>query len=412
MESKKSKKDDIIEKIDKAINELVYDKTQIIKSYNYYHGKRDPEQFRHLEENYGIGTPTSVEFVPLVRKHVDILVGEYLSTPLLPKVSCKDSTTLSNINFQKQNKAVSEVTKILNKYLKDSLSAAMEGKQLENNTIDKNINDTKELITGNFISDYEIAGQNIVDYSCQSRNIDFINKRKILLTDLLVSGTCYYQVLPTPNNNNVELKALNPIHTFIERNPNSVYLKDSPRAVVREYLTKQQILSLFGDLLNEDDLEILETQNDLGFDDSTTTYIRSYNSTYDSTLGADGILGGFEVTPLLPYERNNSKWYRTYPVYHVEWLKAEKENGEYITNRYEGIRIGTSIYIPIGKSENVIRSVDNPKSCTLTINGIFYSDRNGDPTSLILSTANLQDKYDCLHFFRDNIIAESGTVGD
>ena len=32
--------------------------------------------------------------------------------------------------------------------------------------------------------------------------------------------------------------------------------------------------------------------------------------------------------------------------------------------------------------------------------------------SLILSTANLQDKYDVLHFYRDNIIAESGTVGD
>jgi hypothetical protein len=30
----------------------------------------------------------------------------------------------------------------------------------------------------------------------------------------------------------------------------------------------------------------------------------------------------------------------------------------------------------------------------------------------MLSTANLQDKYDCLHFYRDNVIAESGAVGD
>ena len=56
--------------------------------------------------------------------------------------------------------------------------------------------------------------------------------------------------------------------------------------------------------------------------------------------------------------------------------------------------------------------MDNPKHCTLSINGIFYGDRNGDPTSLILSTANLQDKYDLLHFIRDNVIAESGSVGD
>jgi hypothetical protein len=56
--------------------------------------------------------------------------------------------------------------------------------------------------------------------------------------------------------------------------------------------------------------------------------------------------------------------------------------------------------------------MDNPQVCTLSVNGIFYADRNGDPTSLVLSTANLQDKYDVLHFYRDNIIAESGSAGD
>ena len=43
---------------------------------------------------------------------------------------------------------------------------------------------------------------------------------------------------------------------------------------------------------------------------------------------------------------------------------------------------------------------------------MFYSDRNGDPYSLILKTANLQDKFDILNFYRDNLIATSGTVGD
>jgi hypothetical protein len=60
----------------------------------------------------------------------------------------------------------------------------------------------------------------------------------------------------------------------------------------------------------------------------------------------------------------------------------------------------------------VVRSADDPRDCTLTVNGIFYADRNGDPFSLILATANLQDKFDVLNFFRDNVIAESGTVGD
>ena len=87
--------DYIIEQIDRAISELVYDKWKLHKAYNYYNGKRDPEQFRYLEENFGIGNPTSVEFTPLIKKHVDALIGEYLDIPIMPKVSCKDSATIS-----------------------------------------------------------------------------------------------------------------------------------------------------------------------------------------------------------------------------------------------------------------------------------------------------------------------------
>jgi hypothetical protein len=43
---------------------------------------------------------------------------------------------------------------------------------------------------------------------------------------------------------------------------------------------------------------------------------------------------------------------------------------------------------------------------------MFFSDKNGQPFSLILHTRTLQDKYDLLIFCRDNLIASSGTVGD
>ena len=69
------------------------------------------------------------------------------------------------------------------------------------------------------------------------------------------------------------------------------------------------------------------------------------------------------------------------------------------------------MYILNGKDEDVVRSIDTPNECDLTINGMYYTDRTGTPYSLMLSTANLQDKYDILHFFRDNAIATSGTTG-
>ena len=91
---------------------------QSFKAYNYYNGKRDKEQFKYLEDNFGLGSPTAVEFTPLLKKHVDALVGEYLGTPILPKVSCKDSGTISNITREKQLQITQGIVKFFKRAFK------------------------------------------------------------------------------------------------------------------------------------------------------------------------------------------------------------------------------------------------------------------------------------------------------
>lgn len=56
--------------------------------------------------------------------------------------------------------------------------------------------------------------------------------------------------------------------------------------------------------------------------------------------------------------------------------------------------------------------MDAPNKCRLSVNGLFFLDNNGDPFSLMINTMSLQDKYDLLLYYRDNLIASSGTVGD
>lgn len=399
------KEQDLIECIDKAITELVYEKVKLIKAYNYYHGKRDPEQFRHLEENYGIGTPTSVEFVPLVRKHVDVLVGEYLTIPVVPKVSCKDEKTLSRINQDR----LSYVNAALEEKIKEHLRSIIRGEQTSNPKLSQELDDLQASLEDNFISEFEIAAQNVVDWSMQNRDIDFVNNRKILLTDLLVTGTCYYRTLESPSEHNVELRILNPLHTFLDRNFYSKFHKHSQRVVIRDYMTKNEILRNYGELLSREDIDSLESSV---LKSNESSYIRNFG---DSVVGigdpeSDGILGGFEVTPL--YNFNSGFKLRRFPVYDVEWLQVDEEDGKFITNRYRGIRIGAEIYILIGKVKNVTRTVSDPTNCTLSVNGVFYSDRNGNPFSLILSTASLQDKWDVINFYKDNLISESGSKGD
>ena len=118
---KKKTEDEMVACINKAITELVYPKYKLQKAYNYYNGVRDAEQFRALEENFGLGNPTSIEFIPLIRKHIDALIGEYLETPILPKITCKDSDTISNIAREKQLKIVEEVFNYLKNHLNNSI---------------------------------------------------------------------------------------------------------------------------------------------------------------------------------------------------------------------------------------------------------------------------------------------------
>jgi len=101
VKTKKGSNDYLMDVADYIIGDLVHEKEYLYKAYDYYNGIRDIYQYENLEKNFGIGNPTSVDFVPLIRKHIDAIVGEYLSTKISPKISCKDEKTLTNINRDK-----------------------------------------------------------------------------------------------------------------------------------------------------------------------------------------------------------------------------------------------------------------------------------------------------------------------
>ena len=405
--SKHKSDDELIEKTNDAIAELVYPKVELQKAYNYYNGVRDPEQFKYLEENFGIGNPTSVEFTPLIKKHVDALIGEYLGTPILPKVSCKDKNTISNIDREKQLHINSEVYKFLQNKIKNQILSFIDGKDITDKNIEEQLNNLVQELNENFTSQYEIASQNVIEYIMQSRHTDMINKLRHLILDLLVSGYTFYKCRPSSNKTNVEFEVLDPRNVFIDRNFDSPYVKDSYRIVVRYWLTKTQILNKYGRDLTKDDISTIKENFSNGSADYSKYYIR--NMQHNGVPATSGILAGQEVVPGYPTNTEVSKHHNLIPVYEVEWLETDSD---FVMQRYETIRIGEDIYILKGRNDDVIRSKDTPDQCTLSVNGVYYVNRTDAPYSLVKACMALQDKYDILLFYRDNLIANSGTVGD
>lgn len=402
--------EELIEYTNKAIAELVYPKSDLQKAYNYYNGIRDKDQFKYLEENYGIGNPTSVKFIPLIKKHIDALVGEYLGTPITPKVTCKDQDTISQITREKQLTIFQQLLSYLNGRLKSRVLESLQtGQQLvEDPAVKQDINNYVDDLNYGFQSQYEVAATNVIQYLLQSRETDFKNKLKQLLLDLLITGYTFFRARPTAGNNNVKIEVLSPLNTFPDRNFESPYIKDSYRIVVRKWMTQNQILNIYGDKLSNEDKALLkETWKD-SFN-STSEYVRSYRGA-DGTPATEGLRAGQEVT-IPGYPSGSGSYYNhdLIPVYEVEWLKTDKDN---VLQRYKTIRIGEEIYILIGLDEDVIRSKDNPRYCSLSVNGVYFTNRGTEPYSMVLACADLQDKYDLLHFFRDNLIANAGSTGD
>lgn len=398
--------DELIEQTNRTITELVYPKWELQKAYNYYNGIRDVEQFRYLEENFGIGSPTSLQFTPLIKKHVDALIGEYLGTPIVPKVYCKDKSTLNNIDREKQLKIDSEMHKFLMSKLKNNVLNFVDGKNITDQLIEQQLKQLIEDLNVNFVSEYELAAQNVIEYIMQSRDTDMLTKLRDLLLDLLVTGYTFYKVVPGPEKNNVKIEVLNPLNVFVDRNLDSVYIKNSYRVVVRKWMDKNQILTTYGKDLKKEDIELIKEKWETVSDESTY-YVR--NIANNGIPSTDGINAGRElITPGYPTTATG-KFHDLIPVYEVEWIETDSD---FVMQRYQTIRIGESIYILKGKDEHVIRSSSNPSYCGLTVNGICFVNRGCEPYSLVLTCAHLQDKYDILSFYRDSLIANSGTVGD
>lgn len=414
-------RDKEIEIINKHIQELVYEKIQLRKAYNYYHCIRDAEQYRHIEENYGIGSPTSVGFTPLVKKHIDVLVGEYLELDPDLQISCKDSKTVGNIMREKKLEIDTYLYNYLKGYLENSLMQVLLGEEgvTTDPYIEGELKKIKDNIDDTFVSEYEIAAQNILAYVKRSRDLDLKNKMRELFTDLLITGICYYRVKPTGSGTNVDIEILNPLDTFIERNRNEFFLNKSQRVVIRKWMTEYQILEEYGEELSPEAIKSLHDQLGKGGRTYGSLYVRSSAAESNGTsspmrqIPSPGILGGLEATPILPWDSTGQYNYQDMPVigvHIVEWLEYDKKNDH--TTRKEGIKIGEDIYVIRGESKYLSRSESRPKEATLSVNGLFFLDKNGSPFSVMLSTMDLQDRYDLLHYYRDNLIATSGTVGD
>ena len=408
----------LTENCDRIIGELVKEKEHLFKAYNYFNGVRDHYQYEHLEKNEGVGNPTSIGFTPLVRKHVEAIVGEYLTTDPKPRISCKDKKTLSNIFRDKELAVAQKIKQWLSQYLENAIYSAIftggqeqngQQQQIVDQEIQREITEIEDMINRNFISNYEIAAQNICNYVLQDRRIDFKNKLEQLFLNMLISGESYYQVVKSHNGTNFRLELCDPMNTWVDKDPKSRYMKNGHKSVIRKWMTEEEIIIKYGDYLTESDIKELSRYK-MHFSENSNFLLITGQESRCGSIKNPGIMHGVGAHPEAVDYMFERQW-DLIPVYEVEWIDYKKKDGKYIGVRYHVTRIHSDIYILDGEDEDMPRDIDEQNEARLSVNGIWYTNGHGAPYSLMLATADQQDNYDLLLYKKDNIAALAGTAG-
>lgn len=183
-------------------------------------------------------------------------------------------------------------------------------------------------------------------------------------------------------------------------------MKNGYKSVVRKWMTAEEVEIKYGDYLSRKDLDTLRDWKNFYEEDGQYALVTGQSARCGDL---NGIWSGVGVHPY-DSDYQERKW-DLIPVYEVEWIDSALEDGKWIGYCYHVTRIGADIYILDADDVMMPRNIDNPNEARLSINGIWYTNGHGAPYSLMLATADLQDKYDLNLYKKDNAMALSGTKG-
>lgn len=440
-EEEKDSFDYIRKKADYYIASLYKEKVKVKKCRDLYDGIRDKEEFKYLENVYGLETPMSIKMTPLIKTRIDVLVGLFLDEVFKYQISVNDVPTLDQITEQKKKELYKG---IINGFRKQSTvnsqRLALQQEPKADIVTDEFLQKLTHAIDNNFVSEFEQAASHLIKFFENSRTLEFNQKMKQFVLDFFVTGEAYYRTYVDTVGQDPIFEIKKPENMFFNKNTNYQFLssgvKPNVTAVLnKEFMTRGQVLTKYGHLMGQDDREKL------------------FGRGFGSNGGPNIISSPQELEYIYSKEAsekvNNQHTYSlfdTVAVYHIEWLanneieiddemRDDKQNVEKISkskmynrelqydgsgipkrkgyklDRYECIRVDYDIYLNCGKSKHVTRSEGQPWLTTLSYNGVSYNDRNGHAYSLAFSLKDLQDLYDINMFHRDNLIANSGVNG-
>ena len=245
--------------------------------------------------------------------------------------------------------------------------------------------------------------------------------------DALIAGEEIYWT--GISNGEPNARRVNPLNVTVILDDSDTFIDDALAVIEERLLTIPSILDEFGDELSKSDLDKLDEYSRGTF--GTFNTAGGFEPVFTTTQDGTALRG---VTPSTSYMGNNVNNYAV-RVTRVEWMSMKQvgtldytdENGEvvsklidesfkplfkdfqeiytdaevewfWINEAWEGVKIGTDIYIGVRAKPNQRRRMDNPYYCKLGYTGFIYEATNSRSVSLVDRLKSYQYLRDIIAF--------------
>jgi hypothetical protein len=369
-------------------------------NYDLYNGIFNEDDFKYVINPFNVedGFPAHPQNMNIIKPKVDLLIGEETKRPFNFKVFSTNDEQVSQVQEYKK-------TALINAYL----SSVTDGSSQDE--IDKQLQEIDTYVKNKYSTVAEQAAYNSLIYLRQFLSIDheFIKGWK---DGLLAGEEVYYMGIV---NGEPMCERVNPYQFTYDNDPDIEYIEDGDWAIRRFLMSPGSIYDRFQDMMEEEDLDKLLAM--IG-GDSLQRSPSSVN--YNSIIYKDKIISDI----------NNDEFFKgqLLPVWHTTWKSFKKigylktidpSTGEeieelvdesyklddedklqgmsiewdWITEVWEGYRIGTDIYLDIRPVQYQYQSLENPKTSKLPYVGARYNCTNTRNRSLVDTMKPLQYMY-------------------
>ena len=399
-------------------------------NYDLYNGKINMDDFEYVINPYGFKEnefPATLQHYDIISPKVNLLLGEEVKRPFTFRCVASNSEAITELEEKKKQYVLTAYQEYIS-----ALGRGEDGEQEK-----KTLKQMDKYLKFSFSDVRERTGQHIINYLLREQ--DLIFKFNTGFKDALIAGEEIYWTGIVSGE--PVCRVCNPLDLTIIMDPGSDFIENATAIIEERWMSLPSILDEYFKSLKDKDAKKLERDygsagNNFGEDSTaypTANIIIKGDGGGTGTSGmdrrsqdADGTIrvircewksqrkvgfvysieDGIEVVELVDetFEVPEDAAKDTDGYYHFNDMRLK---WYWISEYWEGTKIGKDIFVDVQPRQNQRRSIDNPSICKSGYTGLIYNARNSESVSLIDRMKAYQYLYNIIFYRLELALAKS-----